>query len=1064
MGRQTDIEFQSPLRSFAFLYFTRSTILIITAVCLIGGYTAILCSHWSQERCYFQYTSAGRQSTETTPNRHLKTYYDDSSTSGSWNDLDKCPGYHVTSIDDRLPGRLIMDLFLHHSPCNVYGKDVQQLKLDVTYESRSMVRLKFTDPHNERYEVPHEIIHGPVKGPVAPEPPLLRFNFTTSPDPFKFQILRRSTGEVIFDTGDYPLIFEQQYIRLKTMLPPNANIYGLGEHSGTFRFNTSENIIRTLWARDSPGIPYPSNLYGSHPIYLEYREASQMAHGVFLKNSNGMDVKIRNEGSHTTLEYNVIGGVLDLFFFAGDGGPTLEGDPKAVAREYSEVIGTPTMAPYWYLGFHQCRWGYRDWFEVAEVVANYSQADIPLETMWTDIDYLSHRHIFTLDPDNFPKKRMQQVVDWLHNRGQKYVVNVDPAVAYNRTIDGHDYGTFIRGETAGIFMMRNDSVIYKGVVWPGVVAYPDWFHENATAYWTKEFEIFFNMTTGIDVDAVWIDMNEPSNFCPYPCDPDRLAKELGLPPPSPPKREPPRRIPGFPGSDMFQISPRQHIDDELHRRWRRKYAPQLTALRSTGGFQRQTSSKEGIRNVDFDIKPERKSLLDPLYQIHNDFPDGLSHKTVPTDIRHRNGYYEYDVHNLFGTTMGYASYAAMLKRRPNERPVVVGRSTFPGAQRKMFHWLGDNWSTWEQYRGQIAYMLGFSAIYQMPMVGSDICGFIGDATPRLCARWATLGAFNPFMRNHNWIESEIGQEFYRWPLVAKAARNAIDIRYRLLDYFYTALWRQSRDGTPAVLPLWMVIGKGVDHITLSLEYQFMYGEALMVAPVVEEDGTDVSIYFPTGTKEERVRWFDFVTLEEITPIKTPPAESGHLGFSKKYSNIGFTEIPLFWKSGNVIPLRSNSANITSELRKQNFELLVVPDANGDASGALYLDDGLSIAQAQGAVFTMLYLHQKEEKNRAVFTARKVANGSSKGSISEEYSKKPEYLNVAVKTFTILGVERIPKSVEIKARGQEDEEMHLAWIAMTEKVDWEYDRQRRVLVIKTGGDLGVTEEFKVSVSY
>jgi len=213
-----------------------------------------------------------------------------------------------------------------------------------------MVRLKFTDPHNERYEVPYELIRGPVKGLVAPEPPLLTFNFTTSPDPFKFQILRRSTEEAIFDTGDYPLIFEQQYLRLKTMLPPNANIYGLGEHSGTFRFNTTQNIIRTLWTRDSPGIPYPSNLYGSHPIYFEYREASQMAHGVFLKNSNGMDVKIRNEGSHTTLEYNVIGGVLDLYFFAGDGGPRREGDPKAVAKEYSEVIGAPVMTPYWYLG------------------------------------------------------------------------------------------------------------------------------------------------------------------------------------------------------------------------------------------------------------------------------------------------------------------------------------------------------------------------------------------------------------------------------------------------------------------------------------------------------------------------------------------------------------------------------------------------------------------------------------------------------------------------------------------------------------------------------------------
>ena len=135
------------------------------------------------------------------------------------------------------------------------------------------------------------------------------------------------------------------------MLPNNANIFGLGEHTGTFRFNTSEECItRTLWARDSPGIPYPSNLYGAHPIYVEYRQQSQMAHGVFLKNSNGMDIKIRNESNFTSLEYNVIGGILDFYFFAGDGGPGNEGDAKAVAREYSEVIGTSIMPPYWNLG------------------------------------------------------------------------------------------------------------------------------------------------------------------------------------------------------------------------------------------------------------------------------------------------------------------------------------------------------------------------------------------------------------------------------------------------------------------------------------------------------------------------------------------------------------------------------------------------------------------------------------------------------------------------------------------------------------------------------------------
>lgn len=119
-------------------------------------------------------------------------------------------------------------------------------------------------------------------------------------------------------------------------------------------------------------------MYGNHPVYFDHRGANG-THGVFLLNSNGMDIKINNtEATGQYLEYNTLGGVFDFYFLSG---PT----PQAVAQQYAQTVGYAAMQPYWGLGFHQCRYGMQDVYEVAGVVANYSTAGIPLETMWTDV-------------------------------------------------------------------------------------------------------------------------------------------------------------------------------------------------------------------------------------------------------------------------------------------------------------------------------------------------------------------------------------------------------------------------------------------------------------------------------------------------------------------------------------------------------------------------------------------------------------------------------------------------------------------------------------------------------
>ncbi|KAM1570912.1 hypothetical protein ACFX10_035858 [Malus domestica] len=131
-----------------------------------------------------------------------------------------------------------------------------------------------------------------------------------------------------------------QYLEISTRLPKDASLYGLGENSQTHGIKLYPNDPYTLFTTDVSAINLNTDLYGSHPVYMDLRNVGNeaYAHSVLLLNSNGMDLFYRG----TSLTYKVIGGGFDFYFFAA---PT----PLGVVDQYTAFIGRPAPMTYWSL-------------------------------------------------------------------------------------------------------------------------------------------------------------------------------------------------------------------------------------------------------------------------------------------------------------------------------------------------------------------------------------------------------------------------------------------------------------------------------------------------------------------------------------------------------------------------------------------------------------------------------------------------------------------------------------------------------------------------------------------
>jgi alpha-glucosidase len=101
----------------------------------------------------------------------------------------------------------------------------------LTFCEDQRLHVKIQDPANEVYQVPETVFERPSGSGGYGSANGSELEFKYEEEPFSFSVTRRKSGEVLFDTSAAQIVFEDQYVRLRTSLPNNPSLYGLGEHS-----------------------------------------------------------------------------------------------------------------------------------------------------------------------------------------------------------------------------------------------------------------------------------------------------------------------------------------------------------------------------------------------------------------------------------------------------------------------------------------------------------------------------------------------------------------------------------------------------------------------------------------------------------------------------------------------------------------------------------------------------------------------------------------------------------------------------------------------------------------
>jgi alpha-D-xyloside xylohydrolase len=147
-------------------------------------------------------------------------------------------------------------------------------------------------------------------------------------------------------------------------------------------------------------------------------------------------------------------------------------------------------------------------------------------------------------------------------------------------------------------------------------------------------------------------------------------------------------------------------------------------------------------------------------------------------------------------------------------------------------------------------------------------------------------------------------------------RTMLDLRYRLMPYIYSTAWQVTRHGSTIMRPLVMDFGN--DTAACGQRYEYMFGKALLAAPVTEPGARGEEVYLPRGTD-----WYDFWTGKRYPG-------------GRVQADAPLGRMPIFVRAGSVVPM-GPAVQSTAEARGDSLEIRVYTGADGQFT--LYFDEG-----------------------------------------------------------------------------------------------------------------------------